>query len=275
MSVFIPDGVMPEDENTLTPIKSITLKKRTVIIASLTLLVAVGLFLALWGSCSERPEQASSSPAPVSVTSEVTAEEIQPEEKPEPVYLIKSREIFSQNGDKKRSEEFTYKNRKMTASLVTTPIFSEKLNYSYADGGRVCNVTDEIGKFVRKTTYDSNGNELKTEYPKKKSVSFKWTYKLNRDGVIVEAKCSGKLTSIYKYVYDDQKRIKTVTLSKDGRRYVTEYEYDDNNMVTEEHFTDWDGKITTKNYTYNYLMYSYECTSSDGSREKGTLVTAE
>lgn len=226
-------------------------------------------------SSSDVSSVATSSVAASSVQSkpvESEPKEITPAKKPPKAPYLSTKAIsYDATGEKERTQQFTYSGGRIKTLQTKTDIFTETLTYNWTKNGRKCTITDSKGTVVEKVEYDVNGNPTKRVFTND-TVTFKWTYKYNKDGYIKSASYKSNTNGTYTYTYTSDNRVKSVKHSVGGDVYTTTYTYYDDGMISTRTETDFDGSQKVYNYTYNYTDMSYDISCSDGSREHGVIA---
>ncbi len=208
----------------------------------------------------------------VSKPVESKPEEIKPAKKsPQAPYLFTKAVSYDATGEKERTQQFVYSGGRVKTVQTKTDIFTETLTYNWTKKGRKCTITNNKGTVVEKVEYDPNGNPTKRVFTND-TVTFKWTYKYNKDGYIKTASYKSNTNGSYAYTYTSDNRVKSVKHTVGGDTYTTTYTYDEDGMISSRTETDFDGSQKLYTYTYNYSDMSYDINCSDGSREHGVLA---
>lgn len=190
---------------------------------------------------------------------------------PEPIYISTKAVSYDATGEKQRTQQFSYSGGRIKTVQTKTDIFTETLNYNWTKNGKKCTITDGKGTVVEKVTYDVNGNPTKRVFTND-TVTFKWTYKYNKKGLIKTASYKSNTNGTYTYAYNDDNRIRIVKHSVGGDIYTTTYTYYDDGMISSRTETDFDGSQKVYSYVYNYNDMTYDISCSDGSREHGLIA---
>ena len=199
-------------------------------------------------------------------------EEIKPAVKPPKAPYLSTKAVsYDARGEKERTQQFSYSGGRIKTLQTKTDIFTETLTYNWTKNGRKCTITDNKGTVVEKVEYDPNGNPTKRVFTND-TVTFKWTYKYNKKGLIKTASYKSNTSGTYSYEYDSENRITRQKHSVGGDVYTTTYTYYEDGMISSRTETDFDGSQKVYNYTYNYTDMTYDISCSDGSREHGLIA---
>ena len=267
------------DEGEINEIAPTPKRNKVVIILSAAVLILAAIVFILYGKLGDTTKGNSSESS--NKTYQLTSEDMQGFESEdsskvavkatEPQYYIIEKTVINANGDTEKQEKTLYQGGRKTQVYTATPIFTENIKYVWNDTKNSCTLYNNDNEVIETTYYDKNGNPKEVVFADKKSQKITWKYAYNEKGLIKKAMFKGESVGIYTYKYDQHNNIIEESLKKDGDTYRTSYKYDDNFMVVEKTYTDFDGKNTVYYYTYNYDELTYKCVCSDGSRETGKL----
>lgn len=188
-------------------------------------------------------------------------------------YLITENTGYNENGEKEKTEYFTYKGKVLSSAKTVTDLMNETLYYSWNDKHTV-RTTKSGGQTIETAQYDLNGNPVKITYKDKKTTTYKWSYTFTKGGYIHTASYKSARSGKYTYSYNEDNRIKKLTQKEGGDTTVTQYSYNEDGTVKSLIKTDFDGEKTTYTYEYDLEKLTFRVTGSDGTLQTGKMMKA-
>ena len=189
-------------------------------------------------------------------------------------YLITENTVYNENGEKVKTEYFTYKGKVLSSAKTVTDLMNETLSYSWNDKHTV-RTTKCDGQTIETAQYDLNGNPVKITYKDKKTTTYRWSYTFTKGGYIHTASYKSARNGKYTYSYNDDNRITKVTQKESGDTTVTQYSYNEDGTVKSLTKTDFDGEKTTYTYEYDLEKLTFRVTGSDGTLQTGKMIKAK
>lgn len=189
-------------------------------------------------------------------------------------YLVTENAFYNDNGEKEKTETFTYKNNELVSLKTVTDLMSEVINYSWNKQHTVR--TAKInGKTVETAQYDPNGNPVKITYRDKKSTTYKWSYTYTKGGYIHTAAYKSARSGKYTYSYNEDNRVAEVVTKEGGDTVSSKYSYNEDGTVKSLVKTDFDGEKITYSYEYDLENLTFRVKGSDGTLQTGKLQKAK